>query len=244
MTKPQPLSACRAARVPAARLESLAALRVKGGVRVVAGEVAWVTWEHDRPDVVGALLAVPGAELFEPRDGRWFRPGDHLPAFEAPTAEESVALDRIVVPANLAPTDPDGRMQRCVPLKLVRSKGARPTTAIRCPVGVLSAWADSATTAEISQVRGCRCDNLAWFLGKNFPAIPGAERFWGERVLIPLGYRPEPDWPESALREAAGVGPDEILVIAESGNEALPVDAFRPLTRSAIRHALLANGPA
>jgi MoxR-vWA-beta-propeller ternary system domain bpX2 len=244
MSKPQPLSACRAARVPTAGLESLAPLRAKGGVRVIAGDVAWVSWENDRPDVVSALLTVPGVELFEPREGRWFRPCNQLPAFDVPPAGESVALDRIIVPATLTPIDPDGREQRRVPLKLVRSEVAKPTSAIRCQVEALREWADSATASEIAAVKACRCGNVAWLLGKNLPAIAGAERFWGERVLIPLGYRAEPDWPESALREATGAGPDEVLVLAENGSEALPTDAFRPLTRAAIRHALRANGPA
>src|SRR5262249_51892467 len=107
----------------------------------------------------------------------------------------------------------------------------------RCQIEFLRAWANSATTLEIAAVRGSRCGNVAWLLGKNLPAIAGAQRFWGERVLIPLGYRPDPDWPEPALREASGGGPDEILVLAESGSEAIPPDAFRPLTRAAIRRA-------
>jgi MoxR-vWA-beta-propeller ternary system domain bpX2 len=244
MTKPQPLLACRAARVPADGLESLAPLRTKGGIRVVAGEVAWVTWENDRPDVIIALLAVPGAELFEPHDGRWFRPGDRLPAFDVPPAGESIALDRIVVPAALTTSDPDAREQRRVPLKLVRSEVVKPTSAIRCQVESLRAWADTATTADITAVKATRSGDVVWLLGNKLPAIPGAERFWGERVLIPLGYRAEPDWPESALREATGIGPDEVLVLTEGGSEALPADAFRPLTRAAIRHAFQANGPA
>jgi hypothetical protein len=224
-------------------LESLAALRAKGGVRVIPGDAAWVTWEHDRPDVISAVLAVPGAELFEPREGRWFRPDDHLPAFDVPPTGELVALERVVVPAALTPTEPDGREHRRVPLTLVRSEVVKPTSAIRCRVDFLREWADSATTAEITGVKASRCGDVAWLLGKNFLAIAGAERFWGDRVLIPLGFRTEPDWPESALREATGVGPGEILVLTESGSEALPADAFRPLTRAAIRRLLLEVRP-
>jgi hypothetical protein len=61
------------------------------------------------------------------------------------------------------------------------------------------------------------------------------ERFWGDRVLVPLGFRAEPDWPEGALREAANVGPDELLVLTENATEAIPADAFGPLTRGAVR---------
>ena len=74
------------------------------------------------------------------------------------------------------------------------------------------------------------CDQL--------PATPGADRFWGDRVLIALGFRSNPDWPESALREAAQVGRNEILILTENAAEAIPANAFRPLTRAAIRRCL------
>jgi len=70
------------------------------------------------------------------------------------------------------------------------------------------------------------------------PSIRDAERFWGDRVLIPLGFRSDPDWPESALREAAQVGRNEILILTENAAEAIPANAFRPLTRAAIRRCL------
>jgi MoxR-vWA-beta-propeller ternary system domain bpX2 len=232
------LTACRAARVPAAGLDALGPLRARGGVGVVPGDPAWVTWENDRPDLVVALLAVPGAELFEPRDGRWFRPGSPLPAFDVPPAGEPVPLERLLHPAPFAPTEPAAGEPRRLPLRLVRSEVPRPTTAIRCRAADLQAWADAAPAAEITAVKAARCGDVAWLIGNKLPAVAGAERFWGDRVLIPLGYRADPDWPEGALREAAGVGPDEILVLAEYGSEALPADALRPLTRASIRRVV------
>jgi len=238
MKEHHPLKACRAARLPAAGLEALAPLRAQGGVRVIAGDPVWVTWDNERADVLAALLAVPGCELFEPRDGRWFRPGDRLPAFDVPPPGAAVPLDRAVVPAPFVPTEPPAREHGRVPLTIVRCDVPRPTTAMRCPVTALQAWADTAPTAEISAVKAARCGDVAWLLGSKLPAIPGAERFWGDRVLIPLGFRSNPDWPEPALREAAQVGSNEILVLMENAAEAIPVNAFRPLTRAAIRRAL------
>jgi len=60
MTNDIPLTACRAARVPMDGLRALAPLRSKAGVKIVLGDDAWVEWEGDRPDVIAALLAVPG----------------------------------------------------------------------------------------------------------------------------------------------------------------------------------------
>ncbi|MBO0700819.1 MAG: hypothetical protein J2P46_20660, partial [Zavarzinella sp.] len=228
-----PLKACRAARVPAEGLGALAPLRARGGVRVVRGDPAWVTWENERPDAIEALLAVPGVELFEPRDGRWFRPGAHLPAFDLPPAGDAVPLDRAILPAAVIPTEPAGVEPRRVPLRVVRCDVSRPTTALRCPTSALLPWADTATTSEIVAVKAARCGDVAWLLGSKLPTVAGAERFWGDRVLIPLGFRADPDWPEPALREAAGVGPDEMLVLTDNGSEAIPSDAFKPLTRAA-----------
>jgi MoxR-vWA-beta-propeller ternary system domain bpX2 len=238
MNVPHPLIACRAARLPAAGLEALAPLRAHGGVRVVAGDPAWLTWDNERSDVLAAVLAVPGCELFEPRDGRWFRPGDQLPVFELPPRGDPVPLDRSVVPAPFIPIEPADREHGRVPLTIVRCDVPRPTSAMRCPVAALQPWADTAPTAEIGAVKAARCGDVAWVLGSKLPAIPGAERFWGDCVLIPLGYRSDPDWPESALREAAQVGPTEILVLMENAAAAIPSDAFQPLTRAAIRRSL------
>jgi hypothetical protein len=208
-----------------------------GGVRVVPGDPAWVTWDGARPDAIAALLTVPGAELYEPRDGRWFRPGGHLPAFDVPPAGEAVGLDRAVVPATFVPVEPAAAELRKVRLALVRCERPRPTTALRCSVAALQAWTDTATAAEIAAVRAARCGAVAWLRGDRLPAVAASERFWGDRVLLPLGWRADPDWPESALREAANVGPDELLVLTADGAEAIPADAFRPLTRAAVRRA-------
>lgn len=235
MSQRSPLHACRAARLPTSGLGVLAHLRAKGGVRVVAGESAWVDWDGDRPDVTAALLTVPGAELYQPRDGKWFVPGSHLPTFAVPPLGEAIPLDRAIVPSPFAPIEAAGREHRRVPLRLVRCETPRPTSALRCAIAALTAWADAATTAEITVVKGARSGDRVWLLGKMLPAITDADRFWGEQVLIPLGWRAEPEWPESALREAGGVGPDEILILTAEGSEAIPDEAFRPLTRAAIR---------
>jgi hypothetical protein len=232
-----PLDACRAAHLPAGGLAALAPLRAKGGIRVIAGEPAWVEWDGDRPDIVAALLAVPGASLFVPRDGRWFAYGSHLPAFAVPPIGPATPLHQAVVPAPISPVDYPTAERGRVPLKLALCERPRPTSALRCSIASLQAWADAAPTSEIAAVMGARCGDIAWLMGTTLPAIADSERFWGERVLIPLGWRAEPDWPEAALREAAAVGSEEILVLTCDFAEAISRDAFRPLTRSAIRRA-------
>jgi hypothetical protein len=238
MTPHQSLDACRAARVPAAGLAALASFRTTSRVQVVLGDPTWVTWDGPRPDLIVATLAVPAVELFELRDGRWFRIGERLPAFDVPPAGPAVPLDRAVGPAAVRVAKPPIRDLKQVALRLVPGDRPRPTAALRCSLAALAAWADSAPTAAVTAVRAARSGSLVWLLGSGLPALERAERFWGDRVLIPLGLRVEPDWAEAAIREAAAVGPDEILVLTWAGVEAISTGAFRPLARGAIRRAL------
>jgi hypothetical protein len=71
--------------------------------------------------------------------------------------------------------------------------------------------------------------------GERLPAIVEAERFWGGRVLVPLGFRVEPDLPETAIRAAAAVSPNEVLILTPDGAETVPEQAFAPLTRARAR---------
>ncbi|HEX3150711.1 MAG TPA: hypothetical protein VHR66_21715 [Gemmataceae bacterium] len=237
MNTRHPLDACRAALVPASGLALLASLRATGGISVLPGDPAWVTWESQRPDLIATVLSIPDAELFEPRDGRWHRPGERLPAFDLPQFGDAVHLDHAVVPAPFTGIKLSYHELGRVPLQLVRSDAPRATTAMRCSLATLQAWADGALSADITNMKAARNGNVCWLLGNKLPALAGAERFWGLHVLIPLGFRAEPDWPENALREAARVGPDELLVLTANTTEAIPSDVFRLLSRGAIRRA-------
>jgi hypothetical protein len=72
-------------------------------------------------------------------------------------------------------------------------------------------------------------------LGSRLPPISDAVRYWGEAVLVPLGYRPEPEVPPAALRAAAGAADEELLLLGEAGAELIPRGAFSPLTRAGVR---------
>src|SRR5262249_49852387 len=128
-----------------------------------------------------------------------------------------------------------------VPLGVVPDDRHRPTTALRTTLTALAGWADAATTARLARLQAARRGGAVWLLGPELPHLPG-ERFWGGAVLVPLGFRPDPDWPAAALREAAGVAADEVLVLTADAAEAIPRPAFRPLTRAAVRRAALAAG--
>jgi hypothetical protein len=235
---PNPLSAARAAQLPPAGLEALAPLRTRPGVTVIESPGhAWVEWPPGDAEVVRHLLPVPGVRFFARRDDRWFPLGGSLPDFDRPPAGEAKSLDRAVIPAKVQPLPPPEQIGPPVPLRVVPDDRPRPTAALRTTTAALAEWAATATTAEMARLQAARSGDVVWLLGQGVPHLAG-ERFWGESVLVPLGFRPEPDWPPAALRECSGVAGDELLVLAPDAAEALPRSAFRPLTRAGARRAV------
>jgi hypothetical protein len=97
---------------------------------------------------------------------------------------------------------------------------------------------DRAPTTELEAVRAACCGSLILLLGATLPTVSVGRRFWGRRVLVPLGYRPEPALAEDALRSALGVLPDELLLIDHGGVEVVPGDVFQPVRRAAVRFCL------
>jgi hypothetical protein len=104
---------------------------------------------------------------------------------------------------------------------------------------VLSAWADSAPSDDIEAVEAAICGETVLLRGR-LPALVG-ERFWGRRLLVAAGWRPEPDLAEGVLAEALGLG-DDFALFASDGVEVVPSTAFGPLTRAGVR--LAARGTA
>ncbi len=75
-------------------------------------------------------------------------------------------------------------------------------------------------------------------LGRGLPVVAGGVRFWGADVLVPLGFRADPDLPEPALRRALRVAEAAILVLEADEVEVVPREAFRSLTQAGLRLAL------
>jgi hypothetical protein len=234
-----PLDNVGCASLPLSALPALAAVRCVPDVTVaVIGERAWMRWPPGRGDVLVCVAALAGVDLFEQRDGHWYRPGHHLPAFGLPPHAPSRPLAQVLVPAPVQAETPPHLALISEPLRLVREEQPRAATALWCSLSALRKWADRAPTAELAAVHAARCDERVLLLGRRLPPLPGTDRLWGERVLIPLGYRPEPALPESALLEALQITADELIVLALEGAEVLPRSALQPLTRSAVRLAL------
>src|SRR5262249_29260421 len=80
--------------------------------------------------------------------------------------------------------------------------------------------------------------------GTRLPTIADGLRLWGHDVLIPVGFRAEPQLAERALRAAVGAGPDDMVILDGEGPELIPRQAFQPLSRAAIRLARRAEASA
>jgi hypothetical protein len=248
-------------RIAVQDLRVLAELRGRAGLRVsIAGDRAWVFWEagtEPMPAVlVRRLLPLPGVELYTRRGETWYPLGRSLPAFDGPLTGETagIPLERIVLPQPMTAIQPAGPAPSPLVLRLVRDPRNRPRAArgLLCALARLAAWAGDATSAQLSALRG------AWTGGPemgaeghevlvlgapgSLPAFAEGLRFWGDDLLVPMGFRPEPDLPEPALRRAVGAGPEELVVLNGQDHERVPWAAFRGLSRAGLRLARRGDG--
>jgi hypothetical protein len=231
-----PWSTVSAARVPAGALDALAPVRDQPDVTVtMRGTVAWVRWPAGRSDVVRCLLPVTSATFFEYRDGAFVPFTRTVPTAEQPPEGAGVPVASVLVPGRFEVLAPESPTWNPVRITIARGGEPRPVTALNCPIGELAKWADTATTAELAGVIGARSGGRAILLGNRLPGIPGTQRYWGTDVLVPVGFRPDPDLPAALLRDAIGAAATELLLIDASGVVVIPRTAFEPLTRAGVR---------
>jgi hypothetical protein len=108
---------------------------------------------------------------------------------------------------------------------------------MRCGLAALSAWAETIPSSRFRSLRAAIAGDVVMLLGLRLPSIVEGERSWGTKVLVPLGFRAEPNLPDAAIRRALGVAAEEILLLAPGGFEVIPNHVFRPLTLAGIRLA-------
>jgi hypothetical protein len=226
------------ASLPAASLARLASLRVRAGIRVrIVGDRAWLWWTPGDEIVLQGVLALHGVEVFARRGPRWHRPGEHLPAFEVPSADEARPLLHLLTPA---PVNAESGVPffRPVMLRLVRDDRPRSASALSCTLATLAEWAEQATSKQLAMLTAVRGGERVLLRGERLPPLVASERYWGRTVLTPLGFRPEPELSEEALREALALGEEEIALLGDKGFESVEARLFQPLTRAGVRLAV------
>ncbi len=230
-----PVDRASCCRVPRGSLGELGSLRALDDVRVALdGELAWVHFRQGNRVALERLLVVRESELYSRgEDGLWRRVGERLPCFEV--KEGGVALrDLLPLPPVIVAPSGTGVTGQVVP-RLAFSDEPRDTTAMLCSLEALGRWAETAPASEIEALRSARAGTLVLVLGAPPPALTGAERFWGERVLVPLGRRLEPALREEEIRVAAGAAQGDIIIARETGFELVPENVLAALSRASVR---------
>jgi MoxR-vWA-beta-propeller ternary system domain bpX2 len=248
----------RRASIPLGDLPVLAELRGREAIRVLTeGDLAWVSWEPGselmQEMLVRRILPLAGATLYTQRGGHWYRLAEHLPRFDVPTGDGSdwPTLERTIFPEPVQATRPQRRLQHPIRIRLVRDGAMppRPASALRCRSLALAAWAERATSAALCAVSGAwirpgapgGTDGLVLLTApaEFLPPLEEGVRFWGTELLLPLGFRAEPDLPHPAIRRAAGATNKELAVLDDQGIEVIPRAVFAPLSRAAVRLMLM-----
>jgi hypothetical protein len=224
------------AAIPSSAMPRLAVLRDRRGLEVaLSGRQLWLRWPDGDESIAQTLFAIAGCRLFEMREGRWHEANRSLPAFDMPEALSFRPIAAVILPAAIEPKSAADFAPIAMPLRLVEDSTYRPTLALVCPLAAFSAWASEVPPSRLRKLRAARDGSRLFVLGKSLPRIDGDERFWGRSVLVPLGFRPSPDFSEPALRTLVGVAESDLLVIRQAGCEFVPQDCFTSLTHAALR---------
>lgn len=240
-----PWKTVSAARLPAAGLAALAAVRHLSDIGVqLEGDFAWVHWSAGRIEVVRCLLPVAGLRFYRQDGNEWVPFNGRLPTSERPPVVEMKPLASTIVPDRMEPRAATDSALTPIRLGAVRGGPPRRATALIASVRDLATWADMATTRELSSVRVALDGDRAGLLGEGLPAIPNAVRYWGDSVFVPLGFQTEPALPAETIRTVVGAGNDELVFLNETEVEIVPNGAFVPATRAAVRLAISHRTPA
>lgn len=241
-----------AARIARSRLSVLAPLRDHPDLRVALNQsdgTAWLRWTKPDPEILRLLRPIPGIELYSHESGHWRPFGSLLPAESAPPALGDMAsLCAVLQPRPVAP-EPPRESWKVDALRLVPAERPRPSSALLAAGRELIAWADVALTSELDPLQAAWSGDRILLVGHRLPWVVGT-RFWGSRILTPLGLEPDPLLPEPMLAEAVGLESEELALLFPDGSgprfqllaEVVPREALRPLTRAGLRLAALNQG--
>ena len=195
------------ASLPAESLAVLAELRCQSGVTVALdGGRAWVRWPVGTNQVLDRLLAAPGVEFYVHRGEAWSRLGSRLPAGPLPFDQRGQPLVNVLTPAPVRPVAANPQPLRPVRLRLVPSDIVHPATALRCRNSDLLAWADRVPAQRLALLAAAGWGDQVLLVRRKLPPLAAGERFWGTALFVPLGWRPEPEFPNYAWRELLGLG--------------------------------------
>jgi hypothetical protein len=234
------LQETRGASIPVSALATIADLRCARELRVlVTGERAWLRWNATEEAIVLRLMALSEARIYAKRDGLWYEHGHRLPDFDAPLDSNAfVSMHRAVVPVPIHPQPPAQTPLAPTSLRLVPSEEPHETSAVRCGIRALVRWSASVSSPRLERLSAVFAERTVLVLGRDVPDIPNSRRYWGSRVLIPLGFRAEPALAGPAILGALGVSGEDLLLLERKGYDVVPATAMvSRLTRAHLQLA-------
>jgi hypothetical protein len=224
--------------MPVEQLPMLAEVRCVRGVEVVQeNQRVWVSWPPDREEVLQRVLAVPGVRLFVKREAHWYELGRRLPARDVGFDGPCKPLFQALTPVASKMESPKSQSLDRVRLHLVPDDRTRQTTALRCSIDVLQRWIERTPCVQFERLKAVSADDEVLVVGDGLPMLPGNTRYWGERVLTPLGFRIEPELHLGVLQEVLGLSDRDFAIFCDSGVERFSRELFTDLSRGRVRLA-------
>ncbi len=257
----------KCAKMAVEDLRHLAELRLHPELSVtIADDHAWVSWNAGNTDLcivlARCLVSLAGIEIYAYRDGLWYHPGEHLPVFCIPDAvsdpftASAKSMSQSFAPAATHFEMPERYVSQPRQVRMIRDDRSqpRPTTALLAPLTAVVAWADAVPAGQLARLEaawttraghagGDRAKVLLVGQAGMLPLLSAGSRFWGSGVLVPLGFRLDPELPTSALRRLAGARDDELLLWDHDGCERIDRAVFHPLDRARLAMAGLEAVP-
>ena len=237
---PRDWSAVTAARLPAAGLACLAAVRHRPEVRVSLADdgYAWVQWPAgaSADEVVSASRPAPGVEFYSRQADGWRRFGSRLPSGVSPPTDAGRMLAEVLTFAAPKPPSATTNAVKRVGVESVRDATPRPATALRCTLRELRAWANLATTRQLAGLRVATSGGEVLVLGA-LPTIASAQRYWGDGVYLPLGFTLRPSLGLDSVRQLVEAAAGDRVFWHADGVDVVPDAAFGPASRAGVRLA-------
>lgn len=227
------------ASIPAFCQDRLASVRAQKQIKAQCiGGTIWLIWPSSTKDVAELIYPLPGSELYQRQQQYWFAFRRQLPSFDVPDLTTARPLAELLFPASVSLPSLPGNPLQPIPLTLITDTTPRLATALECKLVDLHDWLDSVPNVRFSGLKAL-CKNISiLILGKDLPPIAESQRFWGTRLLTPLGYRYDPFFPEATLLDILDLASKQLLLLRSTGMELIDQSHAKPLTRAAVRLAL------
>lgn len=234
-----PLHSITCASLPAVHLERLAPVRAWKQVKAQNRDgILWLCWPAHTTGVAELLYPLPGVELYEKRGLHWFAFKRQLPSFEVPDLGMARPLAELLFPAPVVLPAVPKESRQPVQLTLAVDSTPRQASALVCKLSALHDWLETVPTPRFRELRAMRQREQVLVMGRNLPPVGEAERYWGQRLLVPLGYRYEPFFPEAILLNIFDLAARQLLILSHTGMELIDTSQAQPLTRAGVKLAL------